>query len=60
MPLPESDYARTLEAAEENLRTLVDRILAAAIGKVPVFFLAFMEPPCSYQGTLLNNRRKSL
>jgi FkbH-like protein len=58
--MTDEDYARMLESVQENLRIIVDKINLAVDGQAPVFYLSFIEPPCSYQGTLLNNRRKSL
>lgn len=54
------DYAGALDTATENIRRTIERVNGSVKGAKPVFYLSFMEPPSTYQGILLNNRRQSL
>lgn len=54
-----ADFAELLKQAEQRLTGLVEKVKASVGNEIPVFFLAFIEPPCAYQGTLLNSRAKS-
>jgi FkbH-like protein len=56
----DENYASSLATVTEHTFDLIRKINSAVGMAVPVFFLAFAEPPATYQGVLLNNRRKSL
>lgn len=58
--LTDEEYNNALAAACAHLRNVVEKIEAAVGGVVPTFYFAFVEPPSTYQGILLNGRRKSL
>ncbi len=57
---PELDIAQRQEQALMRLRQVMDRLLAGMPAGLPVFFLAFLEPPPQLFGVLGSNRRRSL
>jgi FkbH-like protein len=54
------DYDAVLNSTGIDLNDVINRLLDPIGGAVPVFFLSFPEPPATYQGILLNNRKKSI
>ena len=57
---PYADYDARCRESFDRLKTRMEKITDIIGRTAPVFFLAFSEPPSSYQGILLNNRRDSL
>ncbi len=58
--MSDQQYGDALAAVNRQIERIVESTNAAVGGAAPVFYLSFIEPPAAYQGTLLNNRRKSL
>jgi FkbH-like protein len=53
------DYEEMLASATQNLTRVITSVVQSIHGAKPTFFLSFSEPPSTYQGILLNNRRNS-
>jgi len=56
----DASYAALESRAQSNLKIIIRSVTEAIAGRTPVFFMSLVEPPNSYQGVLLNNRRRSL
>ncbi|MGC9239956.1 MAG: HAD-IIIC family phosphatase [Acidithiobacillus sp.] len=54
------DLAQISRETQELLARFIDALLAQLPAGVPVFFLAFLEPPPQSDGILLGNRQRSL
>lgn len=59
-PLTDSQYRDALNATSGQVRNVISKVGQAVGSSKPVFYLSFTEPSSTYQGVLLNNRRKSL
>lgn len=58
--MSDAAYADVVEAAFAGVSSVISKVSQAVGAAVPVFWLSFAEPTSTYQGVLLNNRRKSL
>lgn len=52
-------YDDIVARSSDNLRHFLQRINATTAGNVPLFILAFPEPPQTFTGILVNGRRRS-
>jgi FkbH-like protein len=55
-----TEYDAVLSSTGVDLNNVINRLVDPIGGAAPVFFLSFPEPPATYQGILLNNRKRSL